>query len=107
MVLYMLWLILRRRVLKNREKEVIIEPPEMGHPLNVSTQKKKESIHSIKNAIGTYLKDVLKMCFLSQHIFLVCFLFHQILKIYSWKFWFAQDHKWAFLKAFYRVMGLD
>lgn len=44
-----------RRVLKNREKEVIIVPPEMGHPLEVSAQKKRESIHSIKNAIGKLL----------------------------------------------------
>jgi len=33
---------------------VIIPPPEMGHPLEVSAQKKKESIHSIKNAIGMF-----------------------------------------------------
>jgi len=43
------------RVLKNREKEVIIPPPDMGHPLEVSTQKKRESIHSIKNAIGNLI----------------------------------------------------
>ncbi|XP_045165280.1 protein CFAP276-like isoform X2 [Mercenaria mercenaria] len=39
------------RVLKNREKEVVVVPPKMNHPLEVSSQKKKESIHSIKNAI--------------------------------------------------------
>ena len=49
------YVLLCRRVLKNRVKEVIVPPPEMGHPLEVKAQKKKESIHSIKNAIGLYL----------------------------------------------------
>ncbi|XP_045165279.1 protein CFAP276-like isoform X1 [Mercenaria mercenaria] len=42
------------RVLKNREKEVVVVPPKMNHPLEVSSQKKKESIHSIKNAIESH-----------------------------------------------------
>ncbi|XP_069141435.1 protein CFAP276-like isoform X2 [Argopecten irradians] len=39
------------RVLKNREKEVIKAKPYLNHPLSISSQKKKESIHSIENAI--------------------------------------------------------
>ncbi|KAL3852291.1 hypothetical protein ACJMK2_015953 [Sinanodonta woodiana] len=40
------------RVLKNRTKEIIIPPPPMNYPLKIQDEKKKESIHSIKNAIG-------------------------------------------------------
>ncbi|OWF54251.1 uncharacterized protein C1orf194 homolog isoform X1 [Mizuhopecten yessoensis] len=39
------------RVLKNREQEVIVPVPYLNHPLSISSQKKKESIHSIENAI--------------------------------------------------------
>ncbi|KAL4227094.1 hypothetical protein ACF0H5_015068 [Mactra antiquata] len=42
------------RVLKNRVAEVIIVDPVMGHPLEVTAQKKRESIHSIKNAIESH-----------------------------------------------------
>jgi hypothetical protein len=41
-----------RRVLKNREVEVIVPKPYLNHPLSVIEQKKKDSIHSIENAIG-------------------------------------------------------
>ena len=43
-----------RRVLKNREVEIIVPKPYLNHPLNVIEQKKKDSIHSIENAIGMY-----------------------------------------------------
>lgn len=43
-----------RRVLKNREVEVIVPKPYLNHPLSVIEQKKKDSIHSIENAIGMY-----------------------------------------------------
>lgn len=39
------------RVLKNREVEVIVPKPYLNHPLSVIEQKKKDSIHSIENAI--------------------------------------------------------
>ncbi|KAK3102401.1 hypothetical protein FSP39_011148 [Pinctada imbricata] len=39
------------RVLKNRIVEVIIEKPYLNHPLTVDEQKKKDSIHTIENAI--------------------------------------------------------
>ncbi|XP_062607261.1 protein CFAP276-like isoform X1 [Saccostrea cucullata] len=39
------------RVLKNREVEVIVPKPYLNHPLIVIEQKKKDSIHSIENAI--------------------------------------------------------
>jgi len=39
------------RLLKNRVKEKPIEKPYLNHPINITAQKKKESIHSIENAI--------------------------------------------------------
>jgi hypothetical protein len=48
-------LCLNSRKLKNREKVIPKEEPCMGHPLTLNSQEKMESVHSIKNAIGTYI----------------------------------------------------
>ncbi|XP_067683749.1 protein CFAP276-like isoform X1 [Haliotis asinina] len=42
------------RVLKNRTVVVIPEAPLMDHPISISEQTKRESIHCIKNAIESH-----------------------------------------------------
>ena len=44
-----------RRVLKNREIEVVPAKPYLSHPLQITNQKQKDSIHTIENAIGKYI----------------------------------------------------
>lgn len=39
------------RVLKNREIEVVPAKPYLSHPLQITNQKQKDSIHTIENAI--------------------------------------------------------
>ncbi|XP_013411935.1 uncharacterized protein C1orf194 homolog [Lingula anatina] len=39
------------RVLKNRVKVIKVEPKPLNHPLEIAEWTKKESIHSVKNAI--------------------------------------------------------
>ncbi|ESP03534.1 hypothetical protein LOTGIDRAFT_137242 [Lottia gigantea] len=41
------------RVLKNREEIIPKEPMYMNHPLSITEQVKRESIHSVKNAIDS------------------------------------------------------
>lgn len=41
-----------RRMLKNKVKEVPEAKPPLNHPLRMTEQEKRESIHSINNAIG-------------------------------------------------------
>ncbi|XP_041348509.1 uncharacterized protein C1orf194 homolog isoform X2 [Gigantopelta aegis] len=42
------------RKLKNRETVTVISPLHMNHPIMITEQKKKDSMHSIRNAIGVH-----------------------------------------------------
>ncbi|VDI69430.1 protein CFAP276-like isoform X2 [Mytilus galloprovincialis] len=45
------------RVLKNREIEIVPVKPYLCHPLHITDQKKKDSIHTIENAIESSHSD--------------------------------------------------
>ena len=49
------FLLIVRRILKNREIIVAPKEPELGHSLQVSTVNKKENINSVDNIIGELL----------------------------------------------------